>query len=163
MQDPFKGSGVYALDDRHRLVIPRGIESYLPWFSQGKTLACLGMPGHAGGLAVFSPTALQHLQRILRATEGRDLGPEDMATPIFRLARFLSVTWEVSIGTDRRMTLPEGARDLGIVPAEPNDRVGVVAFRGVLEIWGVSELRAHAQTAGEVWAELTKRVPLPAE
>jgi hypothetical protein len=86
-----------------------------------------------------------------------DPRPEDLGSAVFELARAGTITWAVTIGTDRRLQLPLGARELEIVPAAANASVALVAFRGVIEIWHPSELREQIQESANRWAELKAR------
>jgi len=161
--EPFKGFGVYSLD-RNRLVLPRGIEIYVPWLVSKESIDCLGVPGPAGGLMVFSPQALkEHRAMTAYLQQGEDLTPDQMGTAIFELTRYAMVALEITIGPDRRFTLPLAARDLGIVPVRPNDPVGLVASRGRMEVWRVSELLVQVQSSAGNRAELEMRAGLPRE
>jgi len=85
---------------------------------------------------------------------GLDFMPEDLGSPAFELVRSAVAVWELRIGQDRRFTLPAGARDLGLVPAGANELIGMVAFRGVIELWHPADLRARLQDSAARWAEL---------
>jgi hypothetical protein len=160
MQQPFGGFGVYDLE-RSRLVLPRGIEAYVPWLVFKEGLECLGVPGPAGGLVIFSPDALaEHRAKIAHLQGGEDLTPDQLGTSVFELTRYLMVAWEITIGPDRRFTLPLGARDLGIVPTGPSDPVALVAIRGRIEVWRVSEFLSQIQNSAIRRTELEARAGL---
>lgn len=156
MADPFQGFGLYDLDTRHRLCLPKGLEDYVKWFKPQETQDCLAVPGRRG-LVLFPPAALEEHRELMARLGDGDPRPEDLGSAVFELARAGTITWTVTIGTDRRLQLPLGARELGIVPAAANSSVAVVAFRGVIEIWHPSELREQIQESAGRWAELKAR------
>jgi len=151
--EPFQGFGLYTLDERCRLVLPRGLESFVTWFDESEPRDCLAVPGRRG-LVLFPPTALAEHRELVARLPTSDSRPDDLGSSAFELARTATITWTVTIGKDRRFQLPLGARELGIVPAVANARVGLVAFRGVIEIWHPSELREQIQEAAGRWADL---------
>ena len=125
MPESFRGSGLYKLDNRFRLVLPGGLSKYVKWFDPTQELKCLAVPGHEGGIAVFAPAVLKEHQEMMVTLEGReDLRPEDMGSATYELARGGMLTWEVTIPSGR-LTLPLGARELGIVPAEEHAMVAL--------------------------------------
>jgi hypothetical protein len=163
MSDRFKGFGIHSLE-RYRLVLPQGVEAYVPWLVSGESLDCLGMPGPTGGLVVFSPQVLDdHRAMVAHLQQGEDLTPGQFGTGVFELTRYVNVAWEITISSDRRFTLPVGARDLGIVPTGQNDPVGLIANRGRIEVWRVPELLAQIQSSAARRAELEARAGLPRE
>jgi len=100
---------------------------------------------------------------VARLRQGDDLMPDQMDSALFELTRYAIVAWEITIGLDRRFTLPAGARDLGLVPAGPNDPVGLIVSRGRIEVWRVPELLAQIQNSAVHRAELEARAGLSRE
>lgn len=156
MSEAFQGFGIYNLDGRHRLSLPRGLETYVNWFKPLETQDCLAMPG-TRGMVLFPPAALEEHRELMARLDGGDPRPEHLGSALFALARAGTVTWAVTLGADRRFLLPLGARDLGIVPSAANASVALVAFRGAIEVWHPSELREAIQESASRWAELKAR------
>ncbi len=156
MPDPFRGFGLYDLDDRCRLCLPKGLEAYVKWFNPTEIQDCLAVPGRRG-LVLFPPAILEEHRKMMVQLENGESRPEDIGSVRFELARTGTVTWAVTIGTDRRFQLPLGARELGIVPATANASVAVVVFRGVIEVWHPSELLEQIQDSAARWTELKAR------
>jgi hypothetical protein len=142
--------------DRSRLYLPVGIEEYVSWLTFEAAIECLAvpLPGRLGGIAVFSPAALAEHREMMTGWGKRDLRPGDMVTPSYELARIGMVTWVAKISKDRRFTLPDGACELGLLPAAKSARVALVAFRDVFEVWNPSDLRDRIHEAAGRWAEL---------
>jgi hypothetical protein len=151
----FSGFGVYTLD-RGRLHIPKGIEECVSWLTFEAPIECLAVPipGSLGGMAVFPPAVLVEHRQLLAGWAKKDLRPEDLTAPAHELARTAMVTWEISIGTDRRFTLPPGACGLGLLPTAANGKVALVAVRDLLEVWNPSDLRNRVHEGAERWGEL---------
>jgi hypothetical protein len=151
----FSGFGVSALD-RGRLYLPKGIEEYVNWLTFEAAIECLAVPipGRLGGIAVFPPAVLAEHRQFMAGWRKKDLRPEDLTAPAHELARTAMVTWEVSIATDRRFTLPPGACGLGLLPTAANGKVAVVAVRDLFEVWNPSDLRDRVHEAAERWEEL---------
>jgi hypothetical protein len=151
----FSGFGVYALD-RGRLYLPKGIEKHASWLTFDAAIECLAVPipGRVGGMAVLPPAVLAEHRQFMAGWSRKDLRPEDLTAPAHELARYATVTWEISIGTDRRFTLPPGACGLGLLPNAANGKVALVAVRDLFEVWNPSNLRDRVHEAAERLEEL---------
>jgi len=150
---PFSGFGVYAVEG-HRIVLPSGIESILPWFRSGESISCIATPSAPSGMAIFSQLHLREHQALAQRLGSESLGPEDVGSALHEVSRQVSIRWEVTIDPQRRLRLPAGARDLGLVPSQPRDRAAVLAFSGIIEIWKPAELLDHVRTSAARWGAL---------
>jgi hypothetical protein len=151
----FSGFGVCALD-RGRLYLPKGIEEHVSWLTFDAAIECLAVPipGSLGGMAVFPPAVLAEHRQFMAGWGRKVLRPEDLTAPAHELARSAMVTWEISIGTDRRFTLPPGACGLGLLPNAANGKVALLAVRDLFEVWNPSDLRDRVHEAAERLEEL---------
>jgi hypothetical protein len=109
-------------------------------------------------MVVLSPEALAEHQELMARlkSENPSSSLRDVGSAQYLLARLGMLAWPVTISKGR-LTLPQEARDLGIVPAEAEARVALLAFRGIFEIWRPEELRAEVQKSAGQWAELRAR------
>lgn len=156
MVSEFQGFGIYTLGDS-RVYLPRGVEKYLKWFKVKEELECLAAP-RRHSIVVLSPVALaEHRETMGRLETDKESRLGDIGSPAFDLARTAQLTWQVTIGADRRFLLPKEARELGIVPAEPEALVVLLAFRQALEVWHPGHLPAQLQESVERWKELRTR------
>lgn len=152
MPDPFSGFRLYNLDDRWRLTLPAGLEAYVKWYKSQETLECLAVPGN-GGIVVLPPAALEEHREMMTRLAIDDPRPRDISSPAYELARVGALTWQVTISKGR-FPIPQEARELGILPAEAEGKVAVLAFRNVLEVWRPDDLRAYIQRTAGRWGEL---------
>jgi hypothetical protein len=150
--DEFQGFCITQLD-ASRVYLPKGAENYLKWFKPKEKHECLAVPRRRR-IVIFPPAALVKHRAMMALLDTDDPQPDDIGLPAFELARAGTMTWSLTIGTDRRFLLPKEARELGIVPAEEKAAVGLVAFRQVIEIWHPDDLPAQIQESGERWVEL---------
>lgn len=132
---PFEGFRLYSLD-RHRLTLPKEISQLLPWFTAGEGCDALAMPSPHGGIVVMSPEAREWRDSTLGQLEEESvLKPEDLPSEDFTQALRLRVSWTVTIGSDRRFTLPADAREGGLLPTSPTAKVAVAVVRGAVQVW----------------------------
>jgi hypothetical protein len=156
MASPFSGFGVYQLGDS-RVYLPKGIESYLKWFTPKEEQECLAAP-RRHSIVVLSPAALkEHREMMVLLDTDRESRLGDIGLPAHELTRAGRLAWPLTIGADRRFLLPKEARELGIVPAQDDAPVVLIAFRQVLEVWHPDYLPAQLQESVERWAELKER------
>lgn len=132
---PFEGFRIYSLD-RHRLTLPKEVSQLLPWFTAGEGCDALAMPSPHGGIVVLSPEARVWRDSTLSQFEEESvLKPNDLPSEDFTQPLRLRVSWTVTIGSDRRFTLPADAREGGLLPTAPNAKVAVAVVRGAVQIW----------------------------
>lgn len=146
MIPPFEGFRVYTLE-RYRVYLPKEISELLPWYSALEECDALGMPSPHGGIVVLSPEARRWRDETLaQLEEESSLMPDDLASDDFARALRLRATWSVRIGGDGRFTLPEDARDAGMVPSSPDAQIGVAVVMGAIQVWGLDELPTALRT-----------------
>lgn len=141
MPAPFEGFRIYKLE-RHRLRLPKEVADLLPWWSPEGCDALATASPH-GGLVVLSPEARKARDSSLeQLDEEPPLTLDGAGSGAFTRALRLRATWSVRIGRDGRFTLPEDARDAGIVPALPDAQVGVVVVWGAVQVWSLEDIPA---------------------
>lgn len=141
MPTPFEGFRIYKLD-RHRLRLPKEIADLLPWW-ESEGCDALAMASPHGGLVVLSPEAKKARNSSLeQMDEEPALTLDGVGSRAFTRGLRLRATWSVRIGRDGRFTLPEDARDAGIVPSSPDAQVGVVVFWGAVQVWSLEDVPA---------------------
>lgn len=116
----------------HRLRLPKGVASTTDWLckQEGPTNVLAGR-GDRGGLRLYSPTQREQIEGVIKDLAESATTADTSARD---LARWLGMTWEVSVEADGRLILPEAPRKLGLAPN--TGEVGVVfAYGGTIEIW----------------------------
>lgn len=120
------------VDERHRLSLPAGIGEMVGWLGDGG-VDCRAYIAD-GGLSLV-PAVLDELHgRLAAALRDRRLTLDEAAKGFGDVVRFAASSWPVSIDRQLRLTLPEDARKLGLVPGAAQ-RAVVFASGDVLEVW----------------------------
>ena len=158
---PFTGFAVCKLE-AHRLVLPANIDAVVGWVST--PLETLAVPGVGGGLVLLPPEALAEHREVQARLRGQRFRVEDLGSPSYLLGRVGAVAWEVNISTERRFTLPLGARDMKLVPEGETAQVAVVAVGdSAIEVWDPEVLKAWMQAAAGKWEGLKRGAGLDLE
>lgn len=131
---------VVKVDNRHRLVLPSGISEVVGWIGDGG-VDCRAYVA-VGGVGVV-PAALDQLHgKLAAALTERRLELDEAAMELGDVVRFVASSWPMSIDRQLRLTLPEDARKLGLVPGA-GQHAAVFASGEVLEIWPAATWREH--------------------
>lgn len=144
---------VVTVDDRHRLFLPAGIREVVSWLAGG-TIDCTAyVVGE--GVGLVPPDRDELRGRLDDVLTERRLKPDDAATRLGDLVRWAATSWPVSIDSQLRLTLPEDARKLGLLP-QAGQRAAVFAAGDVVEIWPAEAWR-------RTMADLSRVLPRLAE
>jgi len=102
--------------------------------------------GVRGGVELIAPNEHDRLLDVARRIADRGLSRVDLNSAVGDYSRVLSMRWSVRIDGQKRLTIPEEVRKLGLLPGH-RGHVVVWAFAGVVELWQM-----------ESWLELTTRL-----
>jgi DNA-binding transcriptional regulator/RsmH inhibitor MraZ len=131
---------VVKVDSRHRLFLPAGIADIVEWIGSGGT-ECRAYA--AGGGVSLVPAARDELHgRLATSLSERRLTLDEVAVELGDVVRFAATSWPVSIDQQLRLTLPEDARKLRLLPGA-GQRAAVFASGDVLEVWPADAWRRH--------------------
>lgn len=149
---------VVAVDSRHRLFLPKRITEIVEWLDGGGIDCTSYLSG--GGVRLV-PRQLDDLRGRLDAMLGeRRLTQEDAATGLGDLVRFAATSWSVHVDEQLRLTLPEDARKLGVLP-EAGQRAAVFASGDIVEIWPAEEWRQTMRRLSKELPRLIDEEPRP--
>lgn len=150
---------VYTLDPKNRLRLnAEELEGLVPWI-RGETVERIAAPGPRGGVIVVSPEAITGA---LARLELGELKEDDAGGRHSDYARFLGMRWPLTFTFEPQakrytITLPEGARQLGLLPGSES-KVVVFISGSVFEIWTrdhwLENLRVQALTVGKILEEI---------
>jgi hypothetical protein len=147
----------YKVTEGNRIRISReDLEGLVPWLS-GETVERVAVLGPRGGITVTSPEAVTEA---LTRLGPDDLGEESAGTRRGDYARFLGMRWPLAFtfesqgkGNRYTITLPEGARRLGLLPG-PEGEVVVFISGSIFEIWDkdqwLTNVKAQGLTVGQI-------------
>jgi len=133
-----------SIDPRERLTIPAEIIETVSWLQEigrGVKVECFAIRGPAGGIQIEregGPLAEQRkdiLDKLSRCPPGSNESDCDW----MHLARLFAATWTVNLEVGdyhRRLTIPLGVFDSGVLGKEKPDELTLFAAGDVLEIWG---------------------------
>lgn len=148
---------VYKVLDGNRIRLSREeVEGLVPWLA-GQTVERVGLPGPRGGVVLLDSEAVAEA---LAALDPASLTEATASTERGDFARFLGMRWPIvfsfePLGKGNRysVTLPEGARRMGLLPGL-DEEVVVFLSGSIFEIWDKSQwleyVRSHIQIIGAV-------------
>lgn len=128
------------VDSRHRLFLPTGIGGMVGWIGDGE-VDCWAYVS-AGGVSLVPAVRDELHGRLAAALSTRRLALDEAAMELGDVVRFAASSWPVSIDRQLRLTLPEDARKLGLVPGA-GQHAAVFASGDVLEIWPAAAWKEH--------------------
>lgn len=150
---------VYTLDLKSRLRLNgEELEGLVPWLC-GETVERVAVPGPRGGVIVVSPEAIADV--LARLGPG-DLQEDDAGSRRSDYARFLGMRWPLAFSFEPQakrytLTLPEGARQIGLLPG-PEGKVVIFISGLIFEIWArdhwLENIKAQALTLSNIIEEL---------
>lgn len=139
---------VYKVDSANRLRLPgEELVRLVPWLT-GETVERVALPGPRGGVLVTAPQAIDEALARLGPDELRE---EDAPTRRVDYARFLGMRWLLTFTFEQRgnrytVTLPEGARQFGLLPG-PEARVVIFVAGEIFEIWDREDWLRHLRSS----------------
>ncbi len=146
--EPFQ-MWVHTVEKANRLRLSHDLALVVPWLAtETGRIECVCSAGAAGGVCIQPAKAIDATRRSLTThLDRRASTPTDDASGWVALARFLATSWDVPIAIEPgrfSLTLPEGARKLGLVPAKGQVAV-VFAVAGIVEVWPAGEWVQHVR------------------
>ena len=117
-------------------------------------MSLLAGRGVRGGLRLYSPRQRERIEAAIKDLTD-SASTADTATN--DLARWLGMTWEISVETDGRLILPESPRKLGLAPS--TGEVGVVfAYGDTVEIWTLQAWEGYCAERGSDLDQLLSEI-----
>jgi len=154
---------VLKVQSQHRLRLSREAAEYVTWLrtTKGFSIKCVGRVGPSGQLQII-PKEREELvlQKSRSSLQVVPASANEISAPWLEIARFSAAGWEIICSFESEngrftFVLPEGPRDLGIVPSEG----GVVAVFGtgeILEIWPAHKWIQYVSNVSANLKQLTK-------
>lgn len=139
---------VYKVDPSNRVRLSaEELAGLVPWLP-GETIERVALPGPRGGVIVTLP---ETIAEALAGLGPRDLREEDAGTRRADYARFLGMRWPLAFtfepkGNRYTITLPEGARQFGLLPG-PEGSVVVFVSGTIFEIWDKEQWLGYLQAS----------------
>jgi hypothetical protein len=134
---------VYKVDSQHRVELKADDElrTYLPWLTNDAgPVDRVALRGPYGGITIEDPATVR---AALDALQAGSLTAGDAGTKQGRYARALALRWPISFEKGRwRFTLPEEARNLGLVPSK-GERAVLFVSGAIFEVWRLDRWLDH--------------------
>ena len=149
----------YTVGDNRIRLESEQLEALVPWLD-GKSVTRTAVPGPRGGVIVLPPeTVGDAVDRL----EPGSLTAGAAATRRADHARFLGMRWPVTFSFEqkaRRYTvgLPEGARQLGLLPSEDDQLVVLFISGDIFEIWDRDDWLEHVRSLALTVAAVTEEL-----
>jgi len=144
---------LYTVEDAHRIrladkELTDGV--LVPWLIPHQGAERIAIVGSRGGVAVRDPKELE--APLARLREKGSLGEEQGGSRRMDAARYLGSRWRLTFTWEERegrfsVTLPSGARKLGLLPSKGSPAV-VFVFDSLFEIWCADDWLAYLRSLG---------------
>jgi DNA-binding transcriptional regulator/RsmH inhibitor MraZ len=146
-----------TVGSKNRLRLPDGVPAVVDWLRLlEKPTTVLAGRGVRGGLRLYPPSRRERIAAAIKDVAGA--APTAGAETV-DAARWLGMTWKISVEADGRFVLPETPRKLGLAPSALQAGV-IIAYGDTLEVWTREGLDKYFAEHG---AELDQLVETLAE